>query len=244
MPLTIWGGKGASLLLLGDWFLGELFGFVALGLLVLEGAFLVAHAAPPVVQVFVLPLREARRLVVHQELLRDGLPLLLLGEPIDPAMDTAVVHHCADAEVLRQLRTVVVPVEALREDLVPHLDGFQVHFELLCELDFGHVAPGLARVLLAFLLSLLLVKSDAVERLDMLCVDRDFARCEQRMVLKECLGLPSPSFFDILGCNLVSLGLCEEGALLFAVVSARGHRLRGEDLAQTLRQALFHRFSD
>ena len=105
----------------------------------------------------VLALREARSSVIHQKLLRNRFLLLLLGQTANSAIDASIVDNCANLEEFRQLVAIIGLVKVLREDLVSHLDGFQVHFELLSELLPWHVAPSLARIRLTLLFPLLLL---------------------------------------------------------------------------------------
>ena len=139
-------------------------------LVLLELLFLVTHSTPSVIQLLVLALREACRLVVHEELLRDRFFLIFLRQSIDPASNATIVHHCTDSEIFWQLLAIIAFIEALGEDLVPHLDGAKVHLELLSHLNLRHVTPGLASVILTLLLPLLLLQCNVVQRLDTLCI--------------------------------------------------------------------------
>ena len=127
------------------------------------------HPPSSIVQVLVLALGEASRLVVQQELLSNRFPLLFLREAAHTTVDPPIVNNCPDLEVLGQLVTVVGLVEVLWEDLVPHLDGLEVHLELLCQLHFLHGPPLLASIRLSLLLTLLLLEFHVVKRLNLLC---------------------------------------------------------------------------
>ena len=94
-------------------------------------------------------------------------------------MDAAIINHSADLEVLRQLGAVIASVETLREDLVSHLDGFEVHLQLISQLDLRHVPPLLTCIGVSLLLTRLLVQLARVERLDLLGISCDCAACKE-----------------------------------------------------------------
>ena len=158
--ISIWS------LLLRDNFFAMLMSAFSLKLVPLQLLLFIAHSAPFVVQSLILTLGEAGSLVVHEELLCDRLFLILLSQSVDATSHTAIINNCADLEVLGQLVTVISPVEALREDLVSHLNGFQIHLELFSHFDFGHVTPGLASILLTLLLPFLLVELVTIDGFD------------------------------------------------------------------------------
>ena len=209
----------------------------------LELLLFVAHPAPPVIQLLILALGKACRLVVHEELLRDRFFLIFLRQSIDPASNATIVHHCSNAEIFWQLLAIIAFIEALGEDLVPHLDGAKVHLELLSHLNLGHVSPGLASVILTLLLPLLLLQCNVVQRLDTLCICSYFTRSEERMLLEKFLGLALLRLLHIQSVNLLVSRFREERRrvcllLLYEVFG----RFLGENGVQTFRHAFLDAF--
>ena len=56
-------------------------------------------------------------------------------------MHATIIDNCTNLEILRQFLAIVVLIEALWEDLVPHLDSLEIHFKLLGQLNFWHISP-------------------------------------------------------------------------------------------------------
>ena len=77
-----------------------------MGFVLADSFFLQTHAASLIVEVFVLALREAGRIIVFQELLRDRSLLLLLGQSVANAPDSIAINDSTDLEVLGKLLVV------------------------------------------------------------------------------------------------------------------------------------------
>ena len=149
----------------------------------LDTLLLLAHAPLFLVEILVLSLAEALRLVVHQELLSYRALALLLGQSISltPA-DSWVVDHSTYLEVLRQLLAVIGLVEPILKNAVSELDSSEVCFDFVCQLYLLHMPPVLARSLFSLLAILLPHQLLRHKRVDLGVTDLDLG-VEQALLL-------------------------------------------------------------
>ena len=179
--------------------------------LVLAHLFLfVAHATPFVIEHLILALGEALVLVIHEELLSDSTPLLLLCQTVHATVDAAIVYNRANLEVLGQRRTIIGLIEALRKDLISHLNGFQIHLELFCHFDLRHASPSLACILYTLHFPCFLVERDAIDGLQLLGVGSNLARGKEGVLSEELLSFAALRLLNIVCPDLLGLRLREE----------------------------------